>query len=80
MSLLLDPDFIMGCISGVGIAIAAKLVKDIVTWMIYRKGNASLTVELREAILRKLAGILVVLKFSKEKNRQIELADEYNEE
>jgi len=69
MSALLDMDFVMGFVSGIGIAVAIKLFKDLIFWIRDRKSKGPLTNAMYKAALKRLAAILFYLKLSKSKSR-----------
>ncbi len=75
MNALLDKDFVFGFVAGVGIAVAIKLFKDLVTWIRDRKGKGTLTVAIYKAALRRLAAILFFLKLSKVRSKTQEVYD-----
>ena len=69
MNVVLDKDFLMGFIYGVGIAVAAKLAKDAITWIVTRKNDTSITFEMKKTLLKKLIGVLVMLRLMKAKKK-----------
>ena len=72
MNALLDKDFVFGFVAGVGIAVAIKLFKDLVTWIRDRKGKGTLTGAMYKAVLRKMSAILLFLKLSKRRHKGAE--------
>ena len=69
MSGLLDKDFVMGFLAGVGIAVAIKMLKDLIMWVRGRKGKGTLTTALYKAALKRLAMIFCILRLSKARRR-----------
>eukprot|EP00831_Metopus_contortus_P078280 TRINITY_DN7536_c0_g2_i2.p2 TRINITY_DN7536_c0_g2~~TRINITY_DN7536_c0_g2_i2.p2 ORF type:complete len:122 (-),score=26.01 TRINITY_DN7536_c0_g2_i2:23-388(-) len=70
MSAIMDRDFVMGFLSGVGIAGSMKIVKELIHWVYNRKGKASFTKEMAETLKRKLIQILCFIALSKQKTVQ----------
>ena len=69
MNALLDKDFFFGFVMGVGIAVAIKMLKDLIVWMRDRKGKGTLTQAMCKAAIKRLAAIFCLLKLSKSRSR-----------
>ncbi len=69
MNALLDKDFVMGFLAGVGIAVAIKMFKDLIMWIRDRKGKKALSNALCKAALKRLATIFFFLRLSQARRK-----------
>ena len=70
MNAVLDREFLTGFIVGVGIALGMKLLKDTISWAIDRKEKASLTIEMKKMIFKRIVTILIALRILKSKSNK----------
>eukprot|EP00826_Nyctotherus_ovalis_P059754 TRINITY_DN8339_c0_g1_i13.p1 TRINITY_DN8339_c0_g1~~TRINITY_DN8339_c0_g1_i13.p1 ORF type:complete len:120 (-),score=5.53 TRINITY_DN8339_c0_g1_i13:93-452(-) len=70
MSGILDKEFLIGFVAGIGIALGMKLVKDMVSWMLAHKGEPEFIVEMWKAVLKKILRVFVLLKIMKGKAKE----------
>ncbi len=69
MNALLDKDFVVGFLVGVGIGVAVKLLKDLVLWIRDRKGKGNLSSAMCKAALRRMAAIFTFFRLADAKRK-----------